>query len=186
MHLQDQYIEFTSALPSTSAVFGLGERTPSYGMQLQRNPLVPLALWNRDNPAADPDENIYGSHPNYLEIREGVLQRCMDQIAVSSVFLSSGKHIAAEMQAVLLVDCSTSSVVQASGLITDSQGSSLCRHGFSALSSTLTCAVVDPRVHIVYNAAKSCCRLLATQNPASHQRSCDCSHQTGLHTAWCS
>ncbi|KAK9790964.1 hypothetical protein WJX73_005820 [Symbiochloris irregularis] len=67
---KDQYIEFASTLPSSSAVFGLGERTPSYGMQLLRNALVPLALWNRDNPAADPDENIYGSHPNYMEIRE--------------------------------------------------------------------------------------------------------------------
>lgn len=68
--MQDQYIELTSALPSSSAIYGLGERTPSTGMRLVRNG-IPFALWNRDNPAADPDENIYGSHPNYLEIREG-------------------------------------------------------------------------------------------------------------------
>ena len=68
--MQDQYIELTTALPSSSAVYGLGERTPSTGMQLQRNG-IPLALWNQDVPAADPDENNYGSRPNYLEIREG-------------------------------------------------------------------------------------------------------------------
>ena len=68
--MQDQYIEITSKVPASSAFYGLGERTPSTGIQLLRQG-IPLALWNRDNPAADPDENIYGSHPNYLELREG-------------------------------------------------------------------------------------------------------------------
>ena len=73
--LQDQYIELTSKVPATSAFFGLGERTPSSGLQLLREG-IPLALWNRDNPAADPDENIYGSHPNYLELRPGMCVLC--------------------------------------------------------------------------------------------------------------
>lgn len=66
---KDQYIELTTSIPPSSAIYGLGERTPSTGMQLLRQG-IPMALWNRDNPAADPDENVYGSHPNYLEIRE--------------------------------------------------------------------------------------------------------------------
>ena len=68
--MQDQYIEVTSPIPATSAIFGLGERTPSTGMQLLRQG-IPITLWTRDQPAADPDENNYGAHPNYLEIRGG-------------------------------------------------------------------------------------------------------------------
>ncbi|KAK9789923.1 hypothetical protein WJX73_005177 [Symbiochloris irregularis] len=66
---KDQYIELTSPLPGSSAVYGLGERTPSTGMRLLRDG-IPRALWNRDSAAADPDENTYGSRPNYLEVRE--------------------------------------------------------------------------------------------------------------------
>ena len=68
--LQDQYIELTTAIPTTSAIYGLGERTPSTGMQLLRQG-IPITLWNRDAPAADPDENNYGSRPNYLQINAG-------------------------------------------------------------------------------------------------------------------
>ena len=39
-------------------------------MELLKNG-VPLALWTRDQPAADPDQNNYGAHPNFLEIRPG-------------------------------------------------------------------------------------------------------------------
>ena len=74
--MQDQYLEITSRIPTSSALYGLGERVPSTGMQLQRNG-IPLALWNRDNPAADADQNIYSSHPNYIELREGAPQLAM-------------------------------------------------------------------------------------------------------------
>ena len=49
--LQDQYLEVTTSIPASSRFFGLGERTPSTGMELLKEGL-PLTLWNRDQPAA--------------------------------------------------------------------------------------------------------------------------------------
>ena len=67
---QEQYLEFSTTVPASSALYGLGERTSSTGIELRRDG-IPLALWNRDSPAAAPDQNVYGSHPILLEIREG-------------------------------------------------------------------------------------------------------------------
>ena len=69
--LQDQYLEISTAIQPTSRFFGLGERIPSQGMELLKNG-IPLTLWTRDQPAADPDQNNYGAHPNFLEIRPGM------------------------------------------------------------------------------------------------------------------
>ena len=63
-------MEVTTSIQGSSHFFGLGERIQSTGMELQKTGL-PLTLWNRDQPAADPDVNNYGSHPHFLEIREG-------------------------------------------------------------------------------------------------------------------
>ena len=71
--LQDQYLEITTAIQGSSRFFGLGERIPSQGMELLKNG-IPLALWTRDQPAADPDQNNYGAHPNFIEIRPGGLR----------------------------------------------------------------------------------------------------------------
>ena len=68
--MQDQYLELTTSIQASSHFFGLGERIQSTGMELLKNGL-PLTLWTRDQPAADPDVNNYGAHPHYLEIREG-------------------------------------------------------------------------------------------------------------------
>ena len=70
MRLQDQYIEISTSVPEDAALFGLGERTSSTGLELQRNG-VPLALWNRDHQAALPDQNVYGSHPILMDVRPG-------------------------------------------------------------------------------------------------------------------
>jgi len=68
--LQDQYIEVSTTVPEEAALFGLGERTSSTGLELQRNG-IPLALWNRDHQAALPDQNVYGSHPILMDVRPG-------------------------------------------------------------------------------------------------------------------
>ena len=68
--LQDQYIEITTSAEDGAALYGLGERTSSTGLELPRDG-VPLALWNRDSQASDPDQNVYGSHPILIEVRPG-------------------------------------------------------------------------------------------------------------------
>lgn len=40
------------------------------GLPLRRDG-IPLALWNRDHQAALPDQNVYGSHPILIDVREG-------------------------------------------------------------------------------------------------------------------
>ena len=57
-------------MPTSSTLFGLGERTASTGLPLQRTG-IPLTLWNRDRPSEFADENLYGSHPLVLQLREG-------------------------------------------------------------------------------------------------------------------
>jgi len=70
MALQDQYLEISTTVPETAALYGLGERTSSTGLELRRDG-IPLALWNRDHQAALPDQNVYGSHPILMDVREG-------------------------------------------------------------------------------------------------------------------
>ena len=70
MALQDQYMEISTSVPETAALYGLGERTSSTGLELRRDG-IPLALWNRDHQAALPDQNVYGSHPILMDVREG-------------------------------------------------------------------------------------------------------------------
>ena len=68
--LQDQYIELTSSIPSSATLFGLGEYTSNVGFPLRRDG-IPYTLWNRDQPPAVPNANLYGSHPIILDIRDG-------------------------------------------------------------------------------------------------------------------
>lgn len=69
-NMQEQYLEFSTVIPASSALYGLGERSSSTGIELRRDG-IPLALWNHDSPAAAPDQNVYGSHPILMEVREG-------------------------------------------------------------------------------------------------------------------
>jgi hypothetical protein len=68
--MQDQYIEISSTIPANSTIYGLGETTNSNGIQLRRTGW-PFVLWNRDSPASLFDQNVYGSHPFYMEVRAG-------------------------------------------------------------------------------------------------------------------
>ncbi|CAG8514259.1 10673_t:CDS:2 [Acaulospora morrowiae] len=63
---KDQYIEFSTKLPSNSNIYGFGETTG----RLKRQPGKRMTMWARDAPCPE-GENLYGSHPFYLELRNG-------------------------------------------------------------------------------------------------------------------
>ncbi|RPD82758.1 hypothetical protein L226DRAFT_450295 [Lentinus tigrinus ALCF2SS1-7] len=67
---EDQYLQLTSALPLDTNVYGLGEVIASSGFRRAVGPGngTIQTLWARD--IAHPvDENVYGSHPIYLDHR---------------------------------------------------------------------------------------------------------------------
>ncbi|KAL4070257.1 glycoside hydrolase family 31 protein [Scleroderma citrinum] len=69
---EDQYLQITSALPRGTNIYGLGEIVGSSGFRrdigTDGGTGTIQTHWNRDD--ADPfDQNIYGTHPIYLEHR---------------------------------------------------------------------------------------------------------------------
>ncbi|CDO74837.1 Glycoside Hydrolase Family 31 protein [Trametes cinnabarina] len=69
---EDQYLQLTSALPSGANIYGLGEVVASSGFRrdvgTNGGKGTIQTMWARD--IADPvDQNVYGSHPIYLEHR---------------------------------------------------------------------------------------------------------------------
>ncbi|KAJ7759844.1 glycosyl hydrolases family 31-domain-containing protein [Mycena olivaceomarginata] len=69
---EDQYLQLTSALPLDANVYGLGEVVASSGLRRDVGTNGGVGTiqtdWARDS--ADPtDQNIYGSHPFYIEHR---------------------------------------------------------------------------------------------------------------------
>ncbi|KAF7376773.1 Glycoside hydrolase family 31 protein [Mycena sanguinolenta] len=69
---EDQYLQLTSALPLDANIYGLGEVVASSGLRRDVGTNGGVGTiqtdWARDS--ADPtDQNIYGSHPVYLEHR---------------------------------------------------------------------------------------------------------------------
>ncbi|KAI0830858.1 glycosyl hydrolases family 31-domain-containing protein [Trametes gibbosa] len=69
---EDQYLQLTSALPLGTNIYGLGEVVASSGFRrdvgTNGGKGTIQTMWARD--IADPvDENVYGSHPIYLEHR---------------------------------------------------------------------------------------------------------------------
>ena len=75
----------THPLDASDRVYGLGERTPSAGLELLRDGL-PYTLWAHDIGAENPDQNLYGSHPMLLIVHAGVNCRPCSCADVSELF----------------------------------------------------------------------------------------------------
>ncbi|EIW75810.1 glycoside hydrolase family 31 protein [Coniophora puteana RWD-64-598 SS2] len=69
---EDQYLQLASALPQNTNIYGLGEVVASSGFRRDvggnGGPGSIQTLWTRDSPTPE-DQNIYGSHPIYMEHR---------------------------------------------------------------------------------------------------------------------
>jgi len=67
---EDQYLQIATALPSNANIYGLGEVISSSGLRRDPNNTV-ATLWNSDSAGVPADTDLYGSHPFYVESREG-------------------------------------------------------------------------------------------------------------------
>ncbi|MQM02306.1 hypothetical protein Taro_035070 [Colocasia esculenta] len=67
MVFKDQYLELSTRLPSTAALYGLGENTQPGGIQLRPND--PYTLYTTDISAINLNMDLYGSHPFYMDLR---------------------------------------------------------------------------------------------------------------------
>ncbi|ORY06191.1 hypothetical protein K493DRAFT_252149 [Basidiobolus meristosporus CBS 931.73] len=63
---KDQYMELSTHLPKHANIYGLGETNARF----RREEGSLTTIWSRDTPCPE-DENAYGCHPFYMEIRDG-------------------------------------------------------------------------------------------------------------------
>lgn len=67
---KDQYLEISTKLPKNgSSLYGLGENTQPHGIKLRPN--EPYTLYTTDISAINLNADLYGSHPVYMELRNG-------------------------------------------------------------------------------------------------------------------
>lgn len=64
---KDQYLEISTKLPSSAAIYGLGENTQPGGIRLHPND--PYTLYTTDISAINLNIDLYGSHPVYMDLR---------------------------------------------------------------------------------------------------------------------
>ncbi|KAG1334793.1 alpha-xylosidase 1 [Cocos nucifera] len=67
MVFKDQYLEISTHLPESAALYGLGENTQPGGIRLQPND--PYTLYTTDISAINLNTDLYGSHPVYMDLR---------------------------------------------------------------------------------------------------------------------
>lgn len=63
---EDQYLRLRTHLPDDTNLYGLGEHTDSFRLGTKG---YRRTIWNADVPGIPQGENLYGSHPIYLEHR---------------------------------------------------------------------------------------------------------------------
>ncbi|KAL6547791.1 NAD(P)H-dependent D-xylose reductase (XR) [Orobanche hederae] len=66
---KDQYLEISTSLPTDASLYGLGENTQPHGIKLYPN--EPYTLWTTDQSAINLNMDLYGSHPVYMDLRNG-------------------------------------------------------------------------------------------------------------------
>lgn len=64
---KDQYLEISTRLPGSAALYGLGENTQPGGIRLRPND--PYTLYTTDISAINLNMDLYGSHPFYMDLR---------------------------------------------------------------------------------------------------------------------
>ncbi|XP_058106814.1 alpha-xylosidase 1-like [Magnolia sinica] len=64
---KDQYLEISTKLPLSAAIYGLGENTQPNGIRLQPND--PYTIYTTDISAINLNMDLYGSHPVYMDLR---------------------------------------------------------------------------------------------------------------------
>ncbi|KAL7171216.1 hypothetical protein ACSBR2_035960 [Camellia fascicularis] len=66
---KDQYLEISTRLPKDASLYGLGENTQPHGIKLYPND--PYTLYTTDVSAINLNTDLYGSHPVYMDLRNG-------------------------------------------------------------------------------------------------------------------
>eukprot|EP01018_Ginkgo_biloba_P027126 Gb_06380 [translate_table: standard] len=69
MIFKDQYLEITTNIPKTASLYGLGENTQPKGIRIA--PRDPYTLYTTDISAINLNTDLYGSHPFYMDVRNG-------------------------------------------------------------------------------------------------------------------
>ncbi|KAI3326837.1 glycoside hydrolase family 31 protein [Xylariaceae sp. AK1471] len=64
---ESQYVYLRTQLPKDPNVYGIGEHSDSFRLPTKN---YRRTLWNAESPFIPRGQNLYGSHPNYLEHRE--------------------------------------------------------------------------------------------------------------------
>ncbi|KMZ62575.1 alpha-xylosidase, family GH31 [Zostera marina] len=68
MVFKDQYLEISTTLPASAALYGLGENTQPGGIRIRPND--PYTLYTNDVSAIKLNTDLYGSHPFYMDVRK--------------------------------------------------------------------------------------------------------------------